>query len=170
MCLTGLHVSSLLSWNADAMLFCTALIQPCCCRSESACKRQLLHKRTRTHTHKININESSLHVQIIIKWTYRHCICTHTLFHSFIGISHYKLTPQQAYSWNTLTWRVRQPQSRTFSPVQHRVSLCTGANLPPPQWAAPKQRSTKSKFLGVKSSRPLLLFHTGVWEKLNKIF
>lgn len=64
-----------------------------------------------------------------------------------------KLKPQQTCSSNTLTWRVRRPQSKTFSPVQHRVSLCTGANLPPPQWAAPKHRNRKPTFVGVKPSQ-----------------
>lgn len=50
---TELRVSSLLSWNAEAMLFWTALIQLCCCRSESACNKQLLHKHTHTHTHPV---------------------------------------------------------------------------------------------------------------------
>lgn len=44
--LTGLCESSLLSWKAEAMLFWTALIQACCCRSESACNKQHLNTHT----------------------------------------------------------------------------------------------------------------------------
>lgn len=128
--LTGLCVSSLRSWKAEAMLFWTAVIHAFCCLSESACNKQHLHTNTHTKKHTWLSLLRNSHGRI---FTTAASLSLKTHHHRPNSRTHARRRGDK------LTLTEKPPQSRIASRFQRWAWLCRDAGPPPQPWAAPEK-------------------------------